>query len=205
VFFGDNNTVQHTFVEVSHVSKVVIFLGPPGAGKGTQAKRLASELRMVQLSTGDMLRDHIARGTDLGKRVKPILDSGGLVSDDVVIAMIREKLSGMDEVRVIFDGFPRTQAQAQALDMLLEELSSPINAVPLLEVPEEVLVARLLERAKLEGRTDDTEDVIRNRFKVYLEKTQPLIDYYAARGHLLRVDGTGTPQDVYTRLKAVVS
>jgi adenylate kinase len=160
---------------------------------------------MVQLSTGDMLRDHIARGTDLGKRVKPILDSGGLVSDDVVITMIREKLSGMDEVRVIFDGFPRTQAQAQALDMLLEELSSPINAVPLLEVPEEVLVARLLERAKLEGRTDDTEDVIRNRFKVYLEKTQPLIDYYAARGHLLRVDGTGTPQDVYTRLKAVVS
>jgi adenylate kinase len=111
----------------------------------------------------------------------------------------------MDEVRVIFDGFPRTQAQAQALDMLLEELSSPINAVPLLEVPEEVLVARLLERAKVEGRTDDTEDVIRNRFKVYLEKTQPLIDYYAARGHLLRVDGLGTPEDVYRRLKAVVS
>lgn len=186
------------------MSKVVIFLGPPGAGKGTQAKRLAQELRMVQLSTGDMLRDHIARGTELGARVKPILDSGGLVSDEIVIAMIREKLSSMDDVRVIFDGFPRTQAQAQALDMLLEELSSPINAVPLLEVPEEILASRMLERAKQEGRSDDTPETIKHRFQVYLEKTQPLIDYYGARGHLSKVDGTGSPEDVFKRLRAAI-
>lgn len=186
------------------MSKVVIFLGPPGAGKGTQAKRLAQELRMVQLSTGDMLRDHMARGTELGARVKPIYDAGQLVPDEIVIAMIREKLSSMDDVRVIFDGFPRTQAQAQALDMLLEELSSPINAVPLLEVPEQMLAERMLERAKLEGRADDTPETIKERFKVYREKTQPLIDYYGARGHLSRVDGTGSPDEVFKRLLAVI-
>lgn len=186
------------------MSKVVIFLGPPGAGKGTQAKRLSSELGLVQLSTGEMLREHISRGTELGLRVKPILDSGGLVSDDIVIAMIREKLSLMDNVKVIFDGFPRTTAQAQALDMLLEELSSPISSVPLLEVPEEILGARMLERALKEGRSDDTPETIKHRFEVYREKTQPLIDYYAARGHLRRVNGVGLPDEVYARLKAVI-
>ena len=187
------------------MSKVVIFLGPPGAGKGTQAKRLALEARLIQLSTGEMLRDHIARGTALGQQVKPVLDSGGLVSDAIVIAMIREKLSNMDDVRVIFDGFPRTVAQAQALDVLLEELSSPISSVPLLEVPEDELVSRLLERGRLEGRSDDNADTIRNRFKQYVQKTQPLIDYYAGRGHVHPIDGMGTPEEVYTRLKAVAA
>jgi adenylate kinase len=186
------------------MSKVVIFLGPPGAGKGTQAKRLASDVGLVQLSTGEMLRDHVARGTDLGSQVKPILDSGGLVPDGVVIAMIREKIAMMDDVRVIFDGFPRTVAQAEALDVLLEELSSPISSVPLLEVPEDELVSRLLERGRLEGRSDDNASTIRNRFQQYLEKTQPLIDYYAARGHVHRIDGLGSQEDVYARLKAVV-
>ncbi len=187
------------------MSRVVIFLGPPGAGKGTQAKRLALEAALVQLSTGEMLRDHVDRGTELGQQVKPVLDSGGLVSDAIVIAMIREKLSNMDDVRVIFDGFPRTVAQAQALDVLLEELSSPISSVPLLEVPEDELVSRLLERGRLEGRSDDNADTIRNRFKQYLEKTQPLIDYYAARGHVHPIDGMGAPDEVYTRLKAVAA
>jgi adenylate kinase len=186
------------------MSKVVIFLGPPGAGKGTQAKRLAADLNLVQLSTGEMLRDHIARGTALGEQVKPILDSGGLVSDAIVIAMIREKLSQMDDIRVIFDGFPRTVAQAEALDMLLEELGSPISSVPLLEVPEEELVSRLLERGRLEGRSDDNAETIRHRFSQYLEKTQPLINYYAARGHVHRLNGVGNPEEIYSRLKAVV-
>ncbi|NJK45650.1 MAG: adenylate kinase [Pleurocapsa sp. SU_196_0] len=186
------------------MSKVVIFLGPPGAGKGTQAKRLAADLSLVQLSTGEMLRDHIARGTALGEQVKPILDSGGLVSDAIVIAMIREQLSQMDDIRVIFDGFPRTVAQAEALDMLLEELGSPISSVPLLEVPEEELVNRLLERGRLEGRSDDNAETIRNRFSQYLEKTQPLINYYAARGHVHRLNGVGSPEEIYSHLKAVV-
>ncbi len=108
------------------MSKVVIFLGPAGAGKGTQAKRLAKELNMVQLSTGDMLRDHMARGTELGQKIQAIQNSGRLVSDEIVVALIRDKLSIMDDVRVIFDGFPRTIAQAHALDVLLEELSAPI-------------------------------------------------------------------------------
>jgi len=186
------------------MSKVIIFLGPPGAGKGTQAKRLALEAALVQLSTGEMLRDHIARGTELGQQVKPVLDSGGLVSDAIAIAMIREKLSSMEDVRVIFDGFPRTVAQAQALDVLLEEMSSPISSVPLLEVPEDELVSRLLERGRLEGRSDDNEVAIRTRFKLYLQKTQPLIDYYAGRGHVHRIDGIGAPAEVYARLKAVI-
>jgi adenylate kinase len=183
--------------------KVIIFLGPPGAGKGTQAKRLAAEVGLVQLSTGDMLRDNIARGTELGKIVEPIMAAGDYVSDEIVIAMIREKLSQMDSIRVIFDGFPRTAAQAHALEMLLEELGAPVSSAPLLEVPEDELVARLLERAKKEGRDDDNPETIRNRFKVYLEKTQPLIDFYAARGHVKPISGLGTPDEVYSRLKAV--
>jgi adenylate kinase len=186
------------------VSRVVIFLGPPGAGKGTQAARLAADLGLVKLSTGDMLRDHIARGTELGQRVKPIYDAGRLVPDEIVIAMIREKLAGMDDVRVIFDGFPRTVAQAQALDMLLEELSSPITAVPLLEVPESMLIERMLERSRKEGRSDDTPDTIRHRMVVYRAETQPLIDYYGGRGYVHRLDGTGTPDEVYGRLRDVV-
>jgi adenylate kinase len=186
------------------VNKVVIFLGPPGAGKGTQAKRLAAELGLTPLSTGEMLRDHRARGTQLGQVVGPILDRGDLVPDEIVIAMIREQLSQMDHIRVIFDGFPRTTAQAQALDVLLEELAAPVSSAPLLEVPEDELVERLLERAKIEGRSDDNPETIRNRFKQYLEKTQPLIDFYSSRGHVRTVIGTGTPDEVYARLKAVV-
>lgn len=189
-------------------NKVVIFLGPPGAGKGTQAERLAAEQQLVKISTGDILRDHVARDTELGRQVKPILDEGKLVPDAILIALIRDKLAGMDAVRVIFDGFPRTQAQAEALDVLLEELGAPVSAVPLLEVPDQVLIDRIVERgrqaaAKGEAvRSDDNEETARKRQQVYREQTQPLIDHYAARGHLHTVDGVGSMDEVYGRIVA---
>jgi adenylate kinase len=185
---------------------VVIFLGPPGAGKGTQAERLAQDKGLVKISTGDILRDHVARGTDLGQQVKPILDAGQLVPDDILIALIRDKLASMDAVRVIFDGFPRTGAQAKELDVLLEELGAPVSAVPLLEVPDQVLIDRIVDRGRQAAargeavRSDDTEEVARRRQEIYREQTQPLIDYYSARGQLTRVDGVGSMDEVYGRI-----
>ena len=184
--------------------KVVIFLGPPGAGKGTQAERLAAEQALLKISTGDILRDHVARGTELGLRVAPLLDAGKLVPDDVLIALIRDRLASLESVRVIFDGFPRTAAQAQELDMLLEELGAPISAVPLLEVPDELLIARIVERGRTGGRSDDTEEVARSRQQVYRQQTQPLIDYYSARGQVRPVNGVGTPDEVYARILEAV-
>jgi len=192
-------------------NKVVIFLGPPGAGKGTQAERLAREEDLTKISTGDILRDHVARGTQLGQRVKPILDAGALVPDDILIALIRDRLAGMEPVRVIFDGFPRTCAQAEALDLLLEELGAPVTAAPLLEVPDEVLIGRIVERGRQAAargepvRSDDTEEVARRRQQVYREQTQPLIDYYGARGQLRAVDGVGRMDEVYARLQQVLN
>lgn len=191
-------------------NKVVIFLGPPGAGKGTQAERLAREQGLTKISTGDILRDHVSRGTDLGRQVKPILDAGQLVPDPILIALIRDRLAGMEPVRVIFDGFPRTLAQAEALDMLLEELGAPVSAVPLLEVPDDLLIRRIVDRGRQAvaagqtPRADDTEEVARERQQVYREQTQPLIDYYAARGHLQHVDGVGTMDEVYGRITAAM-
>lgn len=187
--------------------QVVIFLGPPGAGKGTQAQRLAQEKGLLQISTGDILRDHIARGTELGQQVKPYMDAGQLVPDAILIALIRDKLASMDHVRVIFDGFPRTRPQAEALDVLLEELGAPVNAVPLLEVPDQVLIDRIVERGRLAAergepvRSDDNEETARKRQEVYRRDTQPLIDHYASRGHLYTVDGVGTPDEVYDRIQ----
>lgn len=188
-------------------NKVVIFLGPPGAGKGTQAERLAAEQGLVKISTGDILRDHVQRGTELGQQIKPILDAGQLVPDEILMALIRDRLAEMEGVRVIFDGFPRTRAQAEALDVLLEEMGAPVNHVPLLEVPGELLIERIGERGRQAAargeavRSDDTEEVARRRQDVFREQTQPLIDYYGARGHLKRVDGVGSMDEVYARIQ----
>ncbi len=180
--------------------EVVLLMGPPGAGKGTQANLLASERALEQLSTGAMLRAHVQGDTELGRRAKVIMDSGALVSDDIIIGMVKAELDRMRPIRVLLDGFPRTTVQAEALDGLLASYGTGIDSVIELVVPESELVRRLLGRAAAEGRSDDNEGTIRTRMRVYLDQTRPLLDYYDAQGKLRSVDGIGTTGEVFDRV-----
>ncbi len=180
----------------------LIIMGPPGVGKGTQAKALAQENGWVQLSTGEVFRDHIRRGTDLGRRVKGYLERGEYVPDDVTIRIVRAKLEDISpSTRVLFDGFPRTVAQAEALDRLAEEMGRQVGAVLLIDAPREELVARLNGRAIAERRADDTPEIIANRLEVYDEQTRPVIAYYEDRGLVRRVNGVGSAKEVTARLR----
>jgi adenylate kinase len=185
-------------------AEVVLLMGPPGSGKGTQATRVAVARRLTKLSTGDMLRAHVGAGTELGQRAKRIMDSGQLVPDDVIIGMVRSELEAADAVRFLLDGFPRTSAQAAALDALLVDLGASVTAAVTLEVDDEALVKRMLQRAEQEGRSDDNEATIRTRMAVYHEQTRPLIDYYRGQGKLLRVDGLGTVDEITARVREVL-
>lgn len=183
------------------MAEAVIFLGPPGAGKGTQAKRLALELGFRQLSTGDILRSHVARGTELGQQAKPIMEAGKLVPDEIILGLIGQELAEMPDPKVIFDGFPRTLAQAEALDRLLAERNIRLLGVVLVTAPEEELVRRLLGRALEEGRSDDNENTIRARMVEYQQKTQPLVDYYKKTGYLKEINGLGKVDEVYQAIQ----
>lgn len=177
-----------------------LFVGPPGAGKGTQAARVASRLGVPHISTGDMFRDHVARGTDLGRRVDSIMKAGEYVPDEVTVEMLGERVAEPDaKDGFILDGFPRTEGQAEALDGLIGRHS--LDAVVVFEVDEDALVERLLER----GRVDDTEETIRTRFKVYQEQTAPLLDLYNARGIVTHIDGLGEIEEVTDRILAALS
>jgi adenylate kinase len=183
----------------------LVLLGPPGAGKGTQAARLAAHYGIPAISTGDIFRANIAEGTPLGVQVKGILASGGYVSDDITNAMVRDRI-GQQDARpgFLLDGYPRTRAQVDELDAMLAEGGTALQAVVELTVDAEEVVARLLRRAVTEGRADDTEDVIRRRQKVYAEETAPLTTVYGERGLLLRVDGMGPVDDVTDRVVAAL-
>ncbi|MEB2343362.1 MAG: adenylate kinase [Deltaproteobacteria bacterium] len=180
----------------------LLLLGPPGAGKGTQAERLVRALGIPQVSTGDMLRAAVQAGSEVGRRAKAFMDRGDLVPDEVVIGVAEERLGQPDAAKgFILDGFPRTAAQAAALDEMLARLGVALERCVALQVDEDELVERLLRRAELEGRSDDNEATIRTRMRVYREKTQPLIDYYAARGVLAKLDGEGSVDEVAARIE----
>lgn len=187
----------------------LVIFGPPGAGKGTQAKILQERRGLVQLSTGDMLREAIAAGTDLGKRCKEIMDRGDLVPDKIVIGIIAERLDSPECNRgAVFDGFPRTIAQAEALDRLLGRRGKAIDAAIELKVDDNVLIGRVEQRVKETGggaiRADDTPETLRNRLAVYYRNTAPLLDYYRAQGKLASVDGMATIDKVAGQIAALL-
>ena len=185
--------------------RFIILVGPPGAGKGTQAKLLEEALGLPQVSTGELFRFNLKNETELGKLARTYMDRGELVPDEVTVAMVEDRLSKDDCVDgAILDGFPRTLAQAQALDDLLAKLGGKINVVPSIVVDQDVLVERLLNRAILEGRADDNEETIRTRMKVYDDQTKPLLDYYGQKSLVAPVNGQQTIEDVQKDLVKVI-
>ncbi|MBS1582323.1 MAG: adenylate kinase [Bacteroidetes bacterium] len=180
----------------------IVLFGPPGAGKGTQSQFLIERYGLVHLSTGDLLRAEIKAESPLGLQAQEIIGRGDLVNDDIVIAMIRNKIEAHHAAAgFIFDGFPRTKAQAEALDGMLNSKSEPITAMLALEVPEEELVKRLLNRGKTSQRADDQDEaVIRKRIGEYEQKTAPLKEYYSAQGKYTGIDGVGTIAEITGRL-----
>ncbi|HOO98582.1 MAG TPA: adenylate kinase [Bacteroidales bacterium] len=184
-----------------------LIFGPPGSGKGTQSVRLAEKFNLMHLSTGDMLRAEIAAGTDLGKKMSSIMSKGELVPDEVVIEMIAAKIdSAKDKAGFLFDGFPRTVAQTEALGNMLGERGMKIDKMLVLEVGHEELVKRLVLRAEMSGRPDDKDPaVIENRIDVYREKTEPIIDYCRQLGIYEPVNGVGTIEEIFDRLAGEIN
>ena len=184
----------------------LVLFGPPGAGKGTQAEFLIESFGLIHLSTGDLLRSEIAAGTKLGLAAKAFMDKGELVTDEVVIGMIKSKREANKDAKgFIFDGFPRTVDQAKALDKLLNENETPVSGMLSLEVEKQELINRLLNRGKISGRADDQDqNIIENRINVYNQKTMPLIEYYKSQGKHFGIDGMGTIDDIKLRLKEVI-
>jgi len=184
----------------------IVLLGPPGSGKGTQAALLKERIGVPHISTGELLRAAVAEGTELGRKARAAMDAGQLVSDELMLGLIEEKL-GQPEVEpgFILDGYPRNLAQAHALDQLLTRLGQPLDRAVELVVDEEQIIERLASRAAEENRSDDSEDVVRNRLEVYRQQTAPVSHYYDERGLLVQVDGAGTIEAINQRLAAVLN
>jgi adenylate kinase len=179
----------------------IVLLGPPGAGKGTQAAQVARRFRCANIATGDIFRANVAEGSELGQAAQEYMDRGDLVPDEVVIAMVMERLAERDcQAGFVLDGFPRTVNQAEALDRRLVEMGSPLQAVLCVQADENELLRRLAGRAAAQHRSDDAEQTIRHRLEVFSIKTRPLIDYYRHRRLLTMVDGVGRVEEVTTRI-----
>ena len=179
----------------------LVLLGAPGSGKGTQAARLREHLQVPHISTGELLRAAVAAGTDLGRKAKAVMESGALVSDEIVLGMLEERLTAGDTGGgFILDGYPRNLAQANALDALLARLGQPVDIAVQLDVDADKLIDRLAGRAQAEGRADDSPDAVRKRLAVYDEATAPVVDFYRTTGRLACVDGVGGMDDVFQRI-----
>lgn len=183
----------------------LVLFGPPGAGKGTQSARIIEKYGLIHLSTGDILRAELAEGTELGIQAKTLMDQGLLVPDEIVVGMISAKISVNPQAPgFIFDGFPRTIAQAQALDVMLKEKNTQISCMIALVVPDDELKTRLLKRGIETGRSDDNEETIVRRIKEYQDKTTPVADYYGQQQKLHSLQGTGSVDDIFDRIVSVI-
>jgi adenylate kinase len=183
----------------------VLLLGPQGAGKGTQAKRISAEYGIPQIASGEILRAEMAAGTELGQRVQEVYDRGDLVSDDLMIELIRNRLEQPDtEAGFILDGFPRTTVQAEALDSMFSDIGRSFNVAFALQIPDEVAFERLRLRAELEGRADDTDEAIKRRLDNYHRETEPLIEHYRTRGNLGPIRGNRTENEVFADIQAAL-
>ena len=182
----------------------LILFGPPGAGKGTQATYIAENYGVEHISTGDVLREAVKKESEVGLLAKSFMDKGELVPDRVVIQIIMEKLSTLDKNGFMLDGFPRTVAQAEALDEMLSELGLEIDVVIFLDVDDEEVIDRIMKRQQLEGRDDDSVDVVRNRLKVYRDQTSPLVNYYDSKSILKKVNGIGEIDEISDRISEVL-
>ncbi len=179
----------------------LVLLGAPGSGKGTQATRLKDHLQVPHISTGDLLRAEVAAGSPLGLAAKAVMDVGNLVSDEILLGMLEERLARPDAAHgFILDGYPRNLAQAAALDRLLARIGQPMGFAVQLDVPTELLVERIAGRAQAEGRADDSPESVRNRLSIYNGQTAPVIDFYRQHGQLTVVDGVGSLDEVFTRI-----
>ena len=180
----------------------LLVLGPQGAGKGTQAKRIAADYAIPHVSTGDMFREAIAAGTELGHRVEPILASGALVPDEITVELIKERLAHPDALRgFVLDGFPRNEPQAAALDEMLAGIGRRLDAILFLDLPDEVATERMLDRAEEENRPDDTPEVIARRLATYHAETEPIVEHYRLTGNLVPIHAERTIPEVYAEIQ----
>jgi len=183
----------------------IALFGPPGAGKGTQAKKLIEKYNLAYISTGDILRQEMSKGTDLGKKAKKVIEKGELVSDDIIVQIIEKKIRSNTEASgFLFDGFPRNLIQAYILEGLLLKLNTSLSCMVSLDVPENELMRRMLERAKIEKRSDDTREVIKNRFEEYKQKTIPVAKFYEEKGIYYQINGLGSIDEVFERITKTI-